>query len=144
MYGVLAIVLLVLAAIAAAVLARRRRSRMTPIDRLVATWGSIDRALTRRGVARPMWRTPMAHVCELASQPGGDQALAALEDMAVVASMLEQVTYGSVDLTSEEVERAARAGGRARKAILAGMLQPVVPTDPVVGSDQRSNEFTDS
>jgi transglutaminase-like putative cysteine protease len=144
MYGVLAIVLLVLAAIAAAVLARRRRSRMTPIDRLVATWRSIDRALTRRGVARPVWRTPMAHVRELSSQPGGDQAHAALEDMAVVASMLEQVTYGSVDLSSEEVERAVRAGGRARKAILAGILPPAVPPDPVVRSDQRSDEFTDS
>jgi hypothetical protein len=64
--------------------------------------------------------------------------------MAVVASMLEQVTYGSVDLSSEEVERAVRAGGRARKAILAGILPPAVPPDPVVRSDQRSDEFTDS
>jgi transglutaminase-like putative cysteine protease len=144
MYGVLAIVLLVLAAIMAGVVARRRRSRMTPIDRLVATWRSIDRALTRRGVARPVWRTPMAHVRELSSQPGGDQAHAALEDMAVVATLLEQVTYGSVDLSSEEVERAVRAGGRARKAILAGILPPAVPPDPVVRSDQRSDEFTDS
>jgi transglutaminase-like putative cysteine protease len=143
-YGVLAVVLLVLAAVVAAVVARRRRSRMTPVDRLVATWGSIDRALVRRGVARPVWRTPMAHVHELSSRPGGDQAHAAIEDMAAVASLLEQVTYGSVDLSSEGVEHAVRAGGRARKAILAGTLSPAVQPDPVVRSDQRSNEVTNS
>ena len=129
MFGALAVVLLVLTAGAAAVVARRRRSRMTPVDRMVATWGSIDRALARRGMARPAWRTPMAHVHELSTRPGGEQADAVIEDMAVVASLLEQVTYGSVDLSAEEVERAARAGGRARKAILAGTLSPAAEPD---------------
>jgi len=144
LYGELAAALLVVAALSVAVRTRRRRSRMTPIDRLVATWGSIDRALARRGVARPVWRTPMAHVHELSCRPVGDQAHAAIEDMEVVASLLEQATYGSVDLSSDEVVRAAWAGERARKAILAGTLPPAVQPDPVVRFDLRSNEFTDS
>jgi transglutaminase-like putative cysteine protease len=143
-YGALAIVILALAATANVVSAHRRRRRLTPIDHLVGTWGSIDRALTRRGVARPTWRTPMAHVRALSSQPGGDQGRATLEDMAVVASLLEQATYGSVELSSEEVARAAQAGGRARKAILAGTLPPEVHPDPAERSDQRSDQFTDS
>jgi transglutaminase-like putative cysteine protease len=144
LYGVLATLLLVVAAISAAVVTRRRRNRMTPIDRLVATWGLIDRALARRGVARPVWRTPMAHVYELSSRPGGTRAHAAIEDMELAASLLEQVTYGSVDLSPDEVELAARAGGRSRKAILAGTLSPTGQPDPVVKFDQRPNEFTDS
>jgi transglutaminase-like putative cysteine protease len=144
-YGVSAILLLlVVAAVATAVSARRRRRRMTPVDRLVAVWGSIDRALARRGVDRPVWRTPMAHVHELSSRPAGDQARAAIDDMEVVASSLEQVTYGSVDLSPEDVERAVRAGARARKAVLAGTLRPAGRTDPVVRPVQRSDEFTDS
>jgi hypothetical protein len=86
----------------------------------------------------------MAHVRVLSSQPGGDQAHATIEDMAVVASFLEHATYGSVALSSEEVERAARAGRRARRAIFAGTLPPAEHPNPVVSSDKRSIEFTDS
>jgi len=112
--------LLAVAAFVASI--RRRRNRLAPVDRLVAVWGSIDRALARRGPARPVWRTPMAHVRALSGLPADDRARATVEDLAVVASVLEAVTYGSARLTTEQTGRAVRAGARARRAILAGVF----------------------
>src|SRR5665213_186029 len=127
---VLAIVLIVPAVIVAAVLARRRRSMSTPIDRLIAAWESIDRALVRRGVARPVWCTPTAHIRALSSRRGDERTRAAIADMTVVASALEDVTYGSVHLAAEDAEVAVKAGERARKAILAGALPGTGLADP--------------
>ncbi len=121
--------LLLLAAAAVVGSMRRRRRRLAPVDRLVAVWGSLDRALARRGPARPVWRTPMAHVRFLSTLPGDDPARATVEDLAVVASLLEDVTYGSARLTAEQTGRAVRAGARARRAILAGALPRGGPAD---------------
>lgn len=125
-----AVTLFLLLAVAAVVgFRRRRRSRQAPVDRLVALWGSIDRALARRGSARPVWRTPMAHVRVLSTLQGDDPARATVEDLAVVASVLEDVAYGSARLTAEQTGRAVRAGARARRAILAGVLARGGPAD---------------
>ena len=110
------IVLLFVIAIAASVLARRRRIRRTPIDRVVAAWTSIDRALERRGLARPVWRTPIGYVHTLSRSPQTEQAHAALTDMASVATILQNVTYGSADLSTAEVEQAEGAARRARRS----------------------------
>jgi hypothetical protein len=40
----------------------------------------------------------------------------------VVATILQNATYGSVELGPEEADRAIRAGRRARRAILNGAL----------------------
>ena len=143
-YGALAVVIGLLAAVVAVVVTRRRRRRTTPTDRLVATWETIDRALARRGAARPPWRTPMAHVRALSDPPGGDQAQATLRDMALVASLLEQVTYGSVRPPAEEFERAARAGRRARKAILSGALPPAEHAARSDAPTPLAGRFSDS
>jgi len=140
-------VLAVLAVLAAVVLARRRRRRHTSThaDRLMATWNSLDRALVRRGMGRPLWRTPMAHIRVLSSRQAGEQARATIEDMTVVGSALEGSTYGSVHVTAQDAQLAVLAGGRARRAILGGALSPDEPGDPA--SDERgapSGVFADS
>jgi len=143
-FGGPAVGAVVVAAVAAGLVVRRRRSRRTPVDHLVGAWRSIDGALARRGVARPPWRTPMAHVCALSERAQGDQARATLDDLTVVASLLERVTYGSGDLSSDDLARAHRAGRRARKAILAGALVPAVDPVPAVGPERRPDQFADS
>ena len=116
------ITFLLLAAIAAVVLVLWRRRRRAPIDRVVAGWQAIDRALERRSMARPRWCTPMGHVRSLSDRQQDEQASSALGDMATVATALQDVTYGSVELPPDAVERAVRASRRARRAILAGAL----------------------
>lgn len=86
----------------------------------------------------------MAHVCALSERAQGDQARATLDDLTVVASLLERVTYGSGDLSSDDLARAHRAGRRARKAILAGALVPAVDPVPAVGPERRPDQFADS
>lgn len=106
---------------AAGVLMWRHRRR-TPLERVSASWGAIDRALSRRRAERPRARTPTAHVRALSALDAGEQADAALQNMQTVAGMLEGATYGLLELTPEEVGRATRAGRRARRVILRGGL----------------------
>ncbi len=115
---VAAIVLLVAVGAVVAMMVRRRRVRGSPADRVMAAWTSIDRALARRGMARPASSTPMGHIRMLAALPQTDQGRSALEDMATVAVDLQNAAYGSLVLGSDEVERAERASHRARRAIL--------------------------
>ena len=136
------LVLAVLVGATAGVLRRHRRVRRPPIDRVVAAWTSIDRALARRGLARPVWRTPNAHVRSLSGSLRTDQAQAALPDMATVATLLEDMTYGSSEPASVEVERAEQAARRARRAVLSGAC-PGRP-DHGADSERRPHEFTDS
>ncbi len=132
-----AVVLAVLAVVAAAGLVAWRRRRRDPVDRVVLAWRSIDRALARRGTARPRWRTPVGHVGALAGRHGDERARAALEDMAVVATTLQDVTYGSLHLSADDAGRAVQAGRRARRAVLAGALRGSGATGPETPAPSR-------
>ena len=116
------IALLLVIGIAAVAAAAWRRHRRAPIGKVLGSWDAIDRALARRGLARPPWRTPMGHVRSLEGLQGSDQAIAALADMATVATVLEDATFGSGELLPDDVDRAARASRRARQAMRAGAL----------------------
>jgi transglutaminase-like putative cysteine protease len=124
------IALLLVLVVGAAVLILVRRARRLPIDRVIGAWTSIDRALARRSAPRPVWRTPIGHVRILSGVPRSDQGQAALEDMAAVATVLQDVTYGSSPLTRDSADRAVRAGRRARRAIRAGALYGSVGDGP--------------
>jgi transglutaminase-like putative cysteine protease len=130
-----AILAAVLVAISAVWFSRRR----TLLDRLTRSWRSIDRALARRGLTRPVSSTPIAHIHLLSEHRVGEQADATLEDMTIVATVLQDVTYGSVDLSSESVARASRASRRARRAILAGALSGSEPRFKVLGTSHPSD-----
>ncbi len=110
-----------------ALILRRRRKR-PPDVRVAVAWRSISRALSRRRLARPDWRTPMGHVRDLAADHHDEQGRATVEDMASVARLLDQVAYGTAAVTPEQAERAERAGRRARRAVLAGSLSAGAPT----------------
>jgi transglutaminase-like putative cysteine protease len=116
------IALLVLVGMAAVAVITLRRRRRAPIGKVLGSWQAIDRALVRRGLARPPSRTPMGHIRFLEGRRRSEQALAALEDMATVATVLEDATFGSGELSPEDVDRAQRASRRARQAVRAGVL----------------------
>ncbi len=114
--------------IAAGLLVLRISRRRSPLEDVVRSWRAIDRALTRRGLARPMSSTPTGHVGALSERRTDEQASATLQDMTTVAAILREVTYGSAELSPEDVARAAQASRRARRAILDGALSsPVAP-----------------
>ena len=122
---IVAVAVTAMALAAAALWLSRRRTGM---DRVVSSWKTIDRALARRGLARPSSSTPVGHIRGLAAGRSGDEAVATLGDMATVATILQDVTYGFVELTPEDVGRATRASRRARRAVLSGALaSPVEP-----------------
>jgi hypothetical protein len=75
----------------------------------------------------------MGHIGVLAEHRISEQARATLEDMATVASILQDVTYGAAELVPEDVIRASRASQHARKAILAGALSPSEDSFKVFG-----------
>jgi transglutaminase-like putative cysteine protease len=106
--------------------------RRTGLDRVVGSWGAIDRALARRGLARPASSTPVGHVRALAAHRVSREAVATLGDMTLVATVLQDVTYGFAELTPDDVSRVARASRRARRAILSGALSGGVRPEPVV------------
>lgn len=126
--GVVGIV--VIAGVSVMLWLRRRRA---PLDQVVRSWHSIDKALARRGLARPVAFTPSRYVRALSEHQTGEQAAGALGDMETVATMLRDVTYGSVELAPADAARAVRAGRRARRAILSGALSGQGGLD-VVGS----------
>jgi hypothetical protein len=132
----LIIVIILLLAIAASCAAWFHRRR-APLDHLTRSWRSIDRALARRGLTRPVSSTPSGHIDFLAEYRISEQAGATLQDMATVASILQDVTYGAAELVPDDVIRASRASRRARRAILAGALSPSVHGFKAVGQTQR-------
>ncbi len=134
------IALLLALVLAALLFVALRRLRRAPIDRLVDTWASIDRALARRGLARPAWRTPIGHVKAISTFTRSEQGQAALADLAAIATLLQNVTYGSAELAPADVEWAIRAGRRARRAISAGVLTALDVDEP--GSSPRPHQFT--
>ena len=100
----------------------RYHRRRKPVDALSAAWRSIDGSLARNGLARPIWRTPLAHVQDLSTGQEDDGALATLADMGLVASLLEVVTFGQAITFPSDVESAERASRRACVAIRSGSL----------------------
>jgi transglutaminase-like putative cysteine protease len=117
----IALLALVAIAGAAAAIALRRRKR-APIAKVVASWEAIDRTLARRGMPRPPSRSPIGHIRFLSGFQRNDQAIAALEDMATVATILEDATYGTGELLPEDVDRVARASRRVCRAVRVGAL----------------------
>jgi len=140
--GILGIVLLLLATIVTSILILRRRTRRMPIDRVIAAWTDIDRALAKRGFARPVWRTPIGHIHALSGLRLSEQSRAALVDLERIATLLQNVTYGSSDVSSADFEQAVEAGRRARRAILAGAL--FVSGNDDLGAEHQNHEFTGS
>ena len=113
--------------------------RRTGLDRVVRSWRAIDRALARRGLARPASSTPVGHVRALSAHRVSPESVAALGDMTLVATVLQDVTYGFAELTPDDVARAARASRRARRAILSGDLSGGVrPRSVVHGAHVRT------
>jgi transglutaminase-like putative cysteine protease len=139
-FDVLWIALLIVSALSAVLIFLLRRSRRTPIDRLVVAWTSVDRALARRGLARPEWRTPIGHVTALSKLLQTEQGQAALADLTAVANLLQNVAYGPYELLPADVQWAVGAARRARKAILAGAVAAAAGYDP--GLSSRPHEFT--
>jgi hypothetical protein len=113
---------LILLALAAVLFVALRRIRRSPIDRLILAWASVDQALARGGWARPKWRTPVAHVAAISLLPQTEQGRAALGDLAAIATILQNMAFGSTELAPADVEWAVRAARRARRAISAGVL----------------------
>ena len=100
----------------------RRRRHRSPVQQVVESWRSVDRALTRQGLARPPWRTPMGHVRDLAAAHPDEQARTTIEDLRSLAEILEQASYGSAAVAPGQADRAAEAGRRAHRSILAGTV----------------------
>jgi hypothetical protein len=135
------VALILLAAVVLATLAGWRFRRRSGMDRVVGSWKAIDRALARRGLARPESSTPSGHVRALCARHVGDEATATLADMDIVATILQDVTYGCHELGPEDVTRAVRASRRARRAILSGSLAGWLPPGfVVVGAPGRPEE----
>jgi len=105
------------------------RRRRTQIDQVAAGWRSIDRALARRDLARPPWRTPMGQIRAVAPGTPDGQARSTLADMTTVALVLQDAAFGAAELPDGRVRSALRAGHRARRAILSGTLSPAGRSD---------------
>ncbi len=134
------IVLPVAIGFVAAALVVWRRSRRTPMTRVVGSWKAIDRALERGGLTRPPSRSPMSHIRFLSALPQSDQSSAALTDMVTVATTLEDVTFASGELVPGDVDRVRRASRRARQAIRVGAFTASPEPGVVEYGAPRSSE----
>jgi len=134
--------IVLLLALAAVLFVTVRRIRRAPVDRLVVAWDSVDRAMARRSLARPKWRTPIAHVTAISMLPQTEQGRAALADLAAIATLLQNVAFSPSELAPADVEWAVRAARRARRAISAGALAAPVEDHP--DYSPRPRHFTAS
>ncbi len=127
----------VLIALATAFLVMRRRRglrlRSAPhAQRVLWSYQRAERALRKAGMARPTWRSPPAHVRALVVQaqqvqgawardPGslaaGDELLAALRDLLVLAQLLEGASYRGRSPTPDDVVQADAAARRVRRTL---------------------------
>jgi len=71
----------------------RRRARVDRGDEVLGAWNRVERALVRRGVARPMSKTPVMHVRSLQQTIGAPGAV--LEGIGWLATLVEHQAYGS-------------------------------------------------
>jgi len=104
----------------AELLRRRRRRNRTAGDELRSAWGRIDRVLGRRQMARPAWRTPVAHSRLLRSQMGGDEMDAVWAELEWLAVSLEEEVYGSRPAGVDDGRRARVAGRQVTRSLSVG------------------------
>lgn len=111
-------VLAVLLLVALALVVRRRRhpARRAPAARVLRAWRRVERALERRGLGRPAWRTPRAHVQVLRTT----DVLPSCDDVAAVADLLERGVYAGTPLTAREADVAEAAARRAVRGVRTG------------------------
>jgi transglutaminase-like putative cysteine protease len=99
------------------VIRRRRRRRLTPDEQLLMAWTRIDRALARRDMARPPWRTPVDHTRLLRSEIPDPEMSEVLQDIAWLADAMEKAAYGSKPADTDDAGRAREVGRRVAKAL---------------------------
>lgn len=95
----------------------RRRRRRRPGDQLVRTWAQIDRALARRDLGRPPWRTPVAHTRFLRQSLAGPEAADALADLEWLADSIEEEAYGARPADAGAARRAREVGRRVARTL---------------------------
>jgi transglutaminase-like putative cysteine protease len=110
---------LVLAGLVAAALVVRRRRRRKPADELVMAWSRVDRALSRRHMARPPWRTPLAHTRALRSSEPDHVWEAIGTDLEWLATTVEEAAYGHRGTDAGVAPAARHASRRVAKALQA-------------------------
>jgi transglutaminase-like putative cysteine protease len=106
-------------AIGAGVLARRRRRR-TPGDELARAWARIDRAMSRRQMGRPPWRTPVAQTRALRSLMTDPEKDGVFADLEWLADAMEREAYGSTPADAEDGRRARTVGRHVARTLSAG------------------------
>jgi transglutaminase-like putative cysteine protease len=110
---------LVLAGLAgAALVVWRRRRRRRPDDELGMAWSRVDRALRRRHMARPPWRTPLAHTRALRSSAPDHRWDAIGPDLEWLATTVEEAAYGDSATDADVADAARHASRRVAKAIM--------------------------
>jgi len=103
-------------ALATGVVLRRRRRRR-PADELVSAWRRVDRALARRALARPPWRTPLVHTRALRAGAQGKGSDDLWKDLEWLATSLEETTYGHRPVDAELAHQARGASHRVTRAL---------------------------
>ncbi len=101
----------------AALVRRRRRRRLTPDDEMALAWGRVDRALERRQLTRPPWRTPVAHTRLLRSGASVHEMETVLADLEWLATAVEQSAYGATPADAEVARRAGMTSRRVARAL---------------------------
>jgi len=96
---------------------RRRRSPRTGVER---SWALVDRALARRGMARPSWRTPTAHARALRKVAApGSPADAVAGDLELVARLQQAAAFSPDPVSPVDAEQARSAAERAVRGLRA-------------------------
>ncbi len=107
----------VVAVVAVLLVLLRRRRRRTPDDELVLAWRRVDRALERRAVARPPWRTPVAHARWLRAGDPDHAWDPVLTDLEWLAAEVEDAAYGGASADAHVADHARAASRRITKAL---------------------------
>jgi len=108
----------VLAAALAAGLWWRRRRPGPPEARIERSWARVERALRRRGMERPPWRTPTAHVRTLPLTARRDPAVErVVRDLETVAALHETVAYSPDPVRPADGDSAETAAARAVRGL---------------------------
>jgi transglutaminase-like putative cysteine protease len=128
------VIAVVVVAVVSIVERRRRRHRVrraTAPQRVLWAYQRAERELRRSGGARPAWRAPPAHARALlraardalegtGSSPSsvpGDELLAALRDLVVLAELLERASYSEIQPTPDQVVQAEDIGTRVQRTL---------------------------